>query len=267
MSLYKYRAVGNLDSGDLDSHLFALLSKGEIYFSNPKEFNDPFDCLFSFHKNVSNIEVIKHLRNILIPEKDIQYLLKNNGMEKLKDKIIEKNRNADLLRIFCLTNNCLSTLLWSHYSQNHYGICIGFKTYDYDNTEHLYITNNQIDVNMPEYPKNLVPVVKVNYSSERPDAFSIILKKSDDLKKVFLTKDKCWEYEEERRIIVPSKFIKRNPLHINRSQIEEIIFGLRTPKVFEDKIISIVSDISDIKIYKIKIKNGSYKLFKQKYTA
>jgi len=267
MSLYKYRAVGDLASGNLDPHLVTLLSKGEIYFSNPKEFNDPFDCLFSFHKNVTNNEIIKHLRSILVPEWEIQYLLTNNGLAKLKDKVIEKNENADLLRIFSLANNCLNTLLWSHYSQNHYGICIGFKTYSYNNVEHLYITRNQIDVNLPEYPKNLVPAVKVNYSSERPEAFSIILKESDDLKKVFLTKDICWEYEEERRIIIASKYLKRNPIHINRSQIEEIIFGLRTPKTFEDKIINIVSDIKGIKIYKVKINNGTFKLIKQKYTA
>jgi hypothetical protein len=42
---------------------------------------------------------------------------------------------------------------------------------------------------------------------------------------------------------------------------------LRTPKIFEDKIIDLVRDINDIKISKIIIKNGSYKLIKEKYTA
>jgi hypothetical protein len=218
MSLYKYRVVGDLVTNDLDPHLFSLLSKGEIYFANPKEFNDPFDCLFAFHKNVTDDEIIKHLRSISISEEEIQYLIRRNGLAEFKDKIIEKNENADLLRIFSLTSNCLSTLMWSHYSQNHYGVCIGFKTYDYNNTENLYITKNQIDIGVPEYQNNLVPAIKITYSSERPEALSIILKDSDNIKKYLLQK------------INVGNMKKKGELLFHVSTLREILFRLTDHK-------------------------------------
>jgi hypothetical protein len=80
-------------------------------------------------------------------------------------------------RIYCLTPNPLSTLMWSHYGGDHKGICLEF---------HL---------------SNLLfnKVMGVCYEEEYPSMFPEEM--FARVREAILTKADCWKYEEEFRLI------------------------------------------------------------------
>ena len=112
-----------------------------------------------------------------------------SSMEKDLTKTI-----ADTFLVGCLATDPRQRLMWSHYSEGHRGFCI-----EYDVKALL------------EKEPVLFPVM---YSTKRPlipfDAVSNPkvaneMKARINMLKALLTKDKCWEYENEWRIIIPAK--------------------------------------------------------------
>jgi hypothetical protein len=90
--LYKYFAINEFS---LDS-----LENGYIYLSNPKDFNDPFDC----NRN-------------LIAEKQ----------KELKDwQYVERLNDISNIGISCFSENGTEPLLWSHYANSYHGFCLKF---------------------------------------------------------------------------------------------------------------------------------------------
>lgn len=79
---YKYYR-DNIDEETLDK----IKNKGMISFTNPKLFNDPFDC-------------------------DYTNSITGEGKEKF--------------RVLCLTPNYTNILMWSYYGTNHKGFCLGY---------------------------------------------------------------------------------------------------------------------------------------------
>ena len=87
----------------------AMLSKGTLQFTNPFYFNDPFDC----HPSL------------------IDFSSDPGGRygDVFKDWIrAEKSNTHDRLRektwICCLSKIKDSLLMWSHYANNHKGVCV-----------------------------------------------------------------------------------------------------------------------------------------------
>lgn len=91
-SLYKYFSLNDFS---LDS-----LQNDYIFLSNPKDFNDPFDC----NRN-------------LIAEKQ----------KELKDwQYVERLNDISEMGIACFSENGMEPLLWSHYANSYRGFCIKF---------------------------------------------------------------------------------------------------------------------------------------------
>ena len=101
--------------------------------------------------------------------------------------------------------NC--PLMWSHYGDEHRGICIGYSV-PADTTGNVY---------------------KVDYGGSRlvqASKVAAMLKKDDTARRhvdeaVFLRKAGSWRYEQEWRLI------GRQGLHDSPLELEEIIFGMR----------------------------------------
>jgi len=86
---YKYHSVNR--------YLFDLLVNQEFWFSKPKDFNDPFDT------SQSNFQEYK------------EWLVKS-----MKEDYEEK------IGVCCFSLDPKSILMWSHYSDNHKGVCLKF---------------------------------------------------------------------------------------------------------------------------------------------
>lgn len=88
--LYKYYSLNNFSIDSLENDY--------LYLSNPKDFNDPFDC----NRNLI-IEQRKELR-------DWQY--------------VERLNDISDIGITCFSENGMEPLLWGHYANSYRGFCL-----------------------------------------------------------------------------------------------------------------------------------------------
>ena len=112
-----------------------ILRKCRLWAAKPERFNDPFDCdleisvgitednmLVAIHQNWSESTIAQYKASKLdadgkfIPEERYR-------LDKLVQELIEENRNMGVL---CLSEVCDSILMWSHYAENHKGVCFEF---------------------------------------------------------------------------------------------------------------------------------------------
>src|ERR1700739_1359306 len=134
--LYKYRDWTN------EYHRELLLNR-ELYFSSANQFNDPFDAALPFKYNESQLTddniFLKHIQLLKFQQPgktdgeyhSIAYEQQRKGLlkdyvyrESLTDITIE-NINKKF-GIVSLTGESNNFLMWSHYSNSHSGLCIGF---------------------------------------------------------------------------------------------------------------------------------------------
>lgn len=183
--LYKYRS--------LNEYTLESLKESYVYASSPLDFNDIFDCRNNI--NYGNIELYKNeaLRNI-----------SHFSYEKLPldNEIYQKYFIAKTIhgfeymtnssRIACFSETNKSNLMWSHYSENHTGICI-----EYDYTKNKKITNHIFPVNYINKPINTIEL-------KNPDINNYNSEYELDILISALTKSKEWEYEKEWRFIITS---------------------------------------------------------------
>lgn len=188
--------------------LGSTLRNKQIYCSDPSKLNDPWDCRVWF-------DYTPMLRDALEREKMLAFYRKALPPETLnhplrpiyEDRI--RNSDEELIkfveqssgflteqlqqrRIYCLTPDPLSTLMWSHYGGDHTGICLEFHV-----GNHLFLT-----------------ALGVQYREKYP-AFVLTQMDTTSVMDVMLTKAKCWEYEQEYRLIGSPKLRDGLPLKLN----------------------------------------------------
>ena len=216
MNTYKYFKYRTINKNLIDS-----LVRSRSFFAEPSSLNDPFDC------NVDISEVVKHAIN------------KGNGqgsklLREFHDDsvLIEKFRNnINLLGIGSFSLKSDQTLMWSHYANDHKGICLKyeFPKYFLDNGEEIFGAAGV------EYEENRVSewiVENINLYKTNHPSFIIGL-----LKIVLTSKAPAWKYEVEARIIRP----KAGFFDIPREFLTNIIFGLQTSDT-DKQLISSIAD-------------------------
>ncbi|WP_178119586.1 DUF2971 domain-containing protein [Pseudomonas sp. SCB32] len=163
-TLYKYCSVSSPEN----VRRFKRLLEGNIYFSSPLRFNDPFEL--SAKIDISRSPLMYGLSRRQAGEV--------NRLFRLANPDAVSNDWKGKIGILCLSEYPLSILMWSHYAFDHSGICVGFDT---------------------GYPP-FHDAIKVLYSPDRP---CVTIGSSSDelLENVFLKKSIHWEYEGEWRVI------------------------------------------------------------------
>lgn len=221
-----------------------------LQFANPTQMNDPFDC----HQNLLDFSNI--------PDSMTQGWIPK---EWLKDK--EENDALNMRNwawISCLSKVNDSSVMWSHYSKNHSGICIGLNL-------------DVIMANIPPlfdaiYCEPLVLEVQYQDTSHHPDFNTVPWTYQ------FETKDKQWSYEQEVRLVFPrasrmyadySKPTKSNDIKELRIYLplkgecfEEIFFGKDIAPKEKAKIINYARTKlnPDIKLYQMNIDEHAFRL-------
>jgi hypothetical protein len=179
-------------------YLADTLAMQRVHFSNPSNFNDPWDCYPCFDtRQADNADYrarcIEFLQEFPLPHlsdsKRTLYERKlhadpNLFVEMLQTDFSDALRNnvVDRWRIYCLTPKADIPLMWSHYSNHHRGICLEFDTSE----PHF---GNAAKV---EYQKTLPAIDIINITDEA--SFNILVTKSPD-----------WCYESEYRILARDK--------------------------------------------------------------
>ncbi len=192
-----------------------IVSSQLLKFSNPKSFNDPFDCdinLLEFDFSDRSDEVEEDMKNLKkysskmwgqdmsqeidkIPQDEIENFYKGSQLNKINNS-----------SICCFSKNYKNTTMWSHYADNHKGICLIFD---------LLKANPFVDLNLVTQG----PVDYKNYTS-----INYLKSKINGIIKLFLTKSEFWQYEEEYRFIIDKDYGLFKFHHVF---FKGVIFGLR----------------------------------------
>ena len=119
------------------------MANQRVYFSNPKNFNDPWDCSPYFQAAVEDAESRRKWGERLDAKyKDLPAQLRAQlearwqgnwyDHEELLRRSIDslsgwvRQLTIERWRIYCLTPHADSVLMWAHYAEKHQGICLEF---------------------------------------------------------------------------------------------------------------------------------------------
>lgn len=257
-TLYKFRDWSNLYNR-------RLIVENEIYFSNNYSFNDPFDLqlpvqfygkppfdekMFNesfkaqYNRVPTKIELSKARNFHLESEIEPDFIKEITAKYEIETKKVEDN-----LGVFCLSKRNESTLMWGHYSNSHYGFCVGLDT----------IKLNQFIV---KKFKNNQGILEVKYDDSFPKLdlangdFEYLVEYSIDR---FRVKYEHWKYEDEVRIIL--KNMANKSLKIPPEIISEIIFGYKMDES-QKKEIKIICDnlYPTVKYFKAKKNKDKFEM-------
>ncbi len=245
--LYRYHAIND--------YLFAQLDKSELWFSRPSRFNDPFDCRVKFNFGSTDEEIERSRQNLI-------KLVEGNGFEQLfnlsEGQDIQPETWDELLNQFihtfyneriaicCLSEIPDSILLWSHYANNHQGVCL-----EYHVQKHGFLHKELLPVNYyKEYPL-------VNMFEFEGTFYSLVMQN-------VVSKAWDWDYEYEWRAVV----VDDEGLYpVDREDLRKVIFGVNTPKEDEDKLIKHLLEhgYDNVEIHKAVMNESKYEILFEPY--
>jgi hypothetical protein len=263
--LYKYSPIETA---------IKILENGTFRYASPTTFNDPFDIQTELHFtfNIEQLSefILKRMDELITIDKQVvidpddswgkiiiflrkKYIEGNYSLLNLKKliiphlkslcDIIEQTRvqyneewRSELkkIKIFCLSENYKNILMWSHYSQNHTGVCFKLKI-------------------MPDKDNTICAARKVQYFSVPPTFFttkdwidSVLLNKKIDVREIYLEypliKYNSWKYEKEWRVWAPfdeSNDKNYHDMPIYNDEIESIYIGAKADLELSREIIQL----------------------------
>ena len=217
----------------IKKHLLQDLENNEITVASPKLFNDPVDCpIFSVIRRLREKGDVDYYNT---PIEEAYRFLKIRcfvsnfavyGKEGEKKKSVYNNTSAEFK----------STLMWSHYANDHKGVCLKYKirsNFLYQNVEDG-VFSEFIDV-----------AYKENFEDFRKNSFTP--------NEAFATKNNCWEYENEVRLLHYDPNCEKDFKAIRldeSSSIEAVYFGLKCIKQNRNKVTKILGD--DVAYFQMK---------------
>lgn len=225
--------------------LFDTLINNEMWYSNPSDFNDPFDCDINMTFSNSPHSSIQHYFDTYLKKqftaKELeginQTTISNFDFETLLNKIAK--RVAQKKGIACFMSNCDNLLMWAHYADSHKGICLKF-----DILEDLHFFS---------------PAKKVNYTKDYPN-YNYLKDKDDFVNHMFFTKSEEWSYEGEVRVLKD----KKDNYTFRESALKEVIFGCNIAKGDKKTLIKIIRQYYPQTVLKQAVKNNS--MFKLQFS-
>lgn len=132
--LYKFRVLEDL-------YHKRMLTHNELFFTSPKQFNDPFDSTIPVRYDEGTPEEIVNylVEHFSITRPELSPEERKSEAEKIYesgdfrspqsiDKIakIITDRVYEDIGVFSLSAHCENILLWSHYADKHRGFCVEF---------------------------------------------------------------------------------------------------------------------------------------------
>ena len=217
--------------------------------------------------------IIKDYQNVDIEEKTIIDALKMEeilkGLEttvtEAKDKIY-----VPFLKDFLskLTVTCFSAsgwdnqLMWSHYANSYSGICV---EYDFEKM------NDFVGFMYPVKYSSIRPTVSLKdlgLSSFKKDENGNLITDEVDIKAIFaylLSKNECWSYEEEWRIINTEEN-PYTPRFVSAPFVKSITLGLEIDDMCRQLLWDVCQEIN-VDCYQLVINSSDYTLSRELLTA
>lgn len=163
--LYKYQGIPDCKAKGEDClRLKRHLQNHEMSLSSPSTFNDPFDCHMAF-PGTSMQDLATRSRDIV----------------------------DTIWRVGSLAESPCNRLMWSHYADNHRGLCIEYDFSAFDPFSGGVIFAPVIySPKRPQVPEKLLNDVATDQLDRQDYRF---------LTSTLFTKDSVWQYESEWRIV------------------------------------------------------------------
>jgi hypothetical protein len=239
--LYKYRGASLQD--------IANLSNSKIWFSKPERFNDPFDCAYDIAMPALTRADCEAIMDGLSKGE-----YNAARLARFSDDDLQRHVKAGIATAAagelkgCGGISCFSAipdnlLMWGHYADSHRGFCLEYST-----------------ASDPLFQK----AQKVCYSDTLP-AFSIDGLKTgqfSEILKLLLTKAKCWEYEQEWRLLHQNGDWQYG---VDRSCLTGIYFGAKMP-VEQMSMIAFLLSTTDTYLYKMHVSKTLFKVVAEPIT-
>lgn len=249
--LFKYQSFNTISLSNL--------SNRQVYFCNPLEFNDPYDCalditfkdlseedykkfLQDYFSKKAGTEITPEIIKIIFESESNIEAYKTNVDEGLNRALKELKENYLSSRgIVSLSANKNDIIMWGHYSDGHKGFCLEFDTSF----------------------KPFESAKKVTYSDNIPelDASKILIldeANPNHIVKPLTTKFIHWIYENEYRLIHLDHSLEYN---YKPEALTAVYFGIKMDKVTEDIIAMILKErYPHVKMYRALKRDDSFKL-------
>lgn len=221
---FKYRAI--------NKRLIESLVTGEVYFSSPEKLNDPFDCQIDIRKSL-NAAIDK----VQGAQKKVLFSIR----EKLDNIFYHVENDIRTFGVWSCSLNLENSLMWSHYGDEHRGVCLAYKLPDtfIDHTLGEVIGSHPV-----EYGSDPITnwFIEFSKTTEKPPLGEFI---TSLVVKLLISKDECWKEENEGRVISKTQGLKV----IGKPALIQVCFGLRTPE--RDR--ELIRNILDNHGYKVTI--------------
>ncbi len=245
-----------------------LLTEAEAYYADPRFFNDPLDCkpaikidvdrtelerlcfklLRRTRKREAAVAAIGELRYLSTEDfKDINDPAREDYLKRLLVREIERLLAAELAGRGVLSLSAVwdSPLMWSHYADQHRGICI-----EYDTSE---LSHPNIGAINYEASRSIKTSDLIKWKFENcPEAEKRIIST------YFFTKASEWKYEKEWRDISATSGVCPS-----RFRITGVHFGFRCDTSVITTIVRLYSSAQAVDLYEIYPPDGGFSLQRQ----
>lgn len=117
-----------------------VIQNDQLYIPHPRDFNDPFDGSIPFDLSYTPDEFRKWAVELgrrdghgpATIERTLRRPFNSDGslstfaISKIETAAKDFDESNKKMGVLCLTEDCASILMWSHYANKHQGVCIGF---------------------------------------------------------------------------------------------------------------------------------------------
>ena len=256
--LYKYRKF--------DLYTLRLLDRAEAFYASPNTFNDPLDCNPTVQVDTDLVSLERLLFTMLAAKYGKDRALSQIGNHRYMsteygDYKTDPETAAHYTRrlashvdellshelgnhgVLSLAKRWDCPLMWSHYGEEHKGICI-----EYDLSETVFHDLRAVSYNSPRAIRisDLIEW-KVNGRASA---------KAQILDTFFFSKAPQWRYEHEWRDFSPTAGIAVAP-----ARIGAVLFGLRCDYSIVTTVVRLFANSEHaVKFYAIRPLDGSFRL-------
>lgn len=268
-----------------NEHAFQNLFSNTVWMDNPCNFNDPHDSsiYLDFNSQLGKLTTFllkdkpligKYLTNEELLEfkeindiqsfstKLVKILAKKSGINVELGKLVtvvkevfeERSREmsksfCDALKngykVACFTEDIYSTLMWTHYAENHKGFAV---EYDFSSLSEADCRKNML---YPVYYSNEFKVIEDLFSNNEK-LFLIGIEAS-------IRKDSQWSYESEWRLI-NNLSAEEPPQNYNVPPIKNVYLGKNIDQKNKNEIIKFC-DLKKIEHHQMHVYDNSYSMY------
>lgn len=250
----------------VDEYCIKNLAENQLYFSDPTKFNDPFDCLVFWdgkatrefwinrimsRENCNRDYAVEFLNECI----ELKYFATEDDLIYPTEEYYKDSDNyvsdlhGDLKRntipgVCCFCKDSKKILMWSHYADEHKGICLCFQ-----------FSNEWIlkEINEVTYVSEIEPV--------NPFDIDVESKVIDRLNK----KSNVWRNEQEYRLLLNINAFGKRVVNYDKNDLKGVIFGLRISREDATLIYNTIKDNYldngiDVKFCKAERVRGKYEI-------